>query len=295
MISLFFPIAVTLLVVFSLVAFGRRRWTLGIILAFASILLNIYSECFAIHFGLENSDQSLRLFAYNVNSLGDGFDDNATSIADLVAQENPDFLYLTEYYENTTDTLIRLLEDSYQYVDVSNRWAANEGDVLLSNWQIDSVKRLKQPYIAHSVYRVQISKSIDTVCIYCCHFTSNLLLSSPNKLEGLREGYRRRALEANMLYGAIKQERFPTLVIGDLNDLSGSYTVRRIEKAGMKDAWWKGGLGYGATYHDHGLRLRLDHILYDDSSFQLCEIKTVGGRLSDHKGLVASFQLLPKN
>ena len=295
MISLLFPIAVTLLVVFSLVAFGRWRWKLGIVLAFASILLNIYSEGFAIHFGLKNSDQSLRLFAYNVNSLGDGFDDNATSIADLVAQENPDFLYLTEYYENTTDTLIRLLEDSYQYVDVSNRWAANEGDVLLSNWQIDSVKRLKQPYIAHSVYRVQISKSIDTVCIYCCHLTSNLLMSSPNKLEGLREGYRRRALEANMLYDAIKQERFPTLVIGDLNDLSGSYTVRRIEKAGMKDAWWKGGLGYGATYHDHGLRLRLDHILYDDSSFQLCDIKTVGGHLSDHKGLVASFQLLPKN
>ena len=40
--------------------------------------------------------------------------------------------------------------------------------------------------------------------------------------------------------------------------LTHSYNFK---KTGMKDAWWEKGSGYGATYHNGWLSLRLDHVL----------------------------------
>ncbi len=77
--------------------------------------------------------------------------------------------------------------------------------------------------------------------------------------------------------------------MGDLNDVSGSYAVERIKKAGLKDAWWKGGFGYGATFHDKWLRLRLDHILYQNNKLKLQYVKVIDSDLSDHDALVAGF------
>lgn len=85
----------------------------------------------------------------------------------------------------------------------------------------------------------------------------------------------------------------------DMNGISGSYTLRRIEAAGLlrhgsaelTDAWWKGGFGYGTTYHDHGLRPRLDHTLYDEHRLQLTDVKVIDTDASDHNALSAGFKL----
>ena len=87
--------------------------------------------------------------------------------------------------------------------------------------------------------------------------------------------------------------------MGDMNDISGSYTLRRIEaaellrqgSAELADAWWKGGFGYGTTYHDPGLRLRLDHILYDEDRLTLSDIKVIDTDASDHNALVDGFRI----
>lgn len=86
--------------------------------------------------------------------------------------------------------------------------------------------------------------------------------------------------------------------MGDMNDISGSYTLRRIESvellrhgsAGLTDAWWKGGFGYGTTYHDHSLRLRLDYILYDEDRLTLTDVKEIDTDASDHNALVGGFR-----
>ena len=85
--------------------------------------------------------------------------------------------------------------------------------------------------------------------------------------------------------------------MGDMNDISGSYTLHRIEaaellrqgSAELADAWWKGGFGYGTTYHDHGLRL--DHVLYDEDRLQLTNVKVIDTDASDHNALSAGFKL----
>ena len=87
--------------------------------------------------------------------------------------------------------------------------------------------------------------------------------------------------------------------MGDMNDISGFYTLRRIEaaellrqgSAELADAWWKGGFGYGTTYHDHGLRLRLDHILYDEHCLTLSDVNVIDTDASDHNELVGGFRI----
>ena len=56
----------------------------------------------------------------------------------------------------------------------------------------------------------------------------------------------------------------------------------------MKDAWWHGGFGYGATIHKP-LPYRIDHILYStDITLNGIKIMEKNG-LSDHDGLIADF------
>jgi endonuclease/exonuclease/phosphatase (EEP) superfamily protein YafD len=129
--------------------------------------------------------------------------------------------------------------------------------------------------------RVHFFLDKDTLTIVGCH------LSSSN--HHVRMGYQKRKHEADAIYESIKDEKFPVIVMGDLNDISGSYAVERIKEAGLKDAWWKRGFGYGATFHDEWLRLRLDHILYQDDKLDLQYVKVIESNLSDHNALVAGF------
>lgn len=84
----------------------------------------------------------------------------------------------------------------------------------------------------------------------------------------------------------------PILLMGDFNDVGGSKAVRTLECSGFRDAWWKGGLGYGATIHKP-LPYRIDHIMYSEQ-FKLQKIEVVSSEgLSDHDALYAEF-LLPE-
>ena len=123
----------------------------------------------------------------------------------------------------------------------------------------------------------------DTIAIFGCHLSS----SRKDFVGGIKE----RKQEADSLYKAISEESYPVIVMGDLNDISSSYTISKMKKAGLKDAWWEGGCGYGATYHDGWLRLRVDYILYDDKGLELVDVKVIDNNLSDHNVLMAGFKM----
>lgn len=82
----------------------------------------------------------------------------------------------------------------------------------------------------------------------------------------------------------------PTLVMGDLNDVAGSPCMRVLEDAGLKDAWWERGFGYGATIHEP-IPYRIDHVMYS-KEMKLRGIRKVDNNgLSDHDALVADFKI----
>lgn len=269
----------------------KRRWVISGLLLCIIVALNAYTECFA--FGCVNKDtkSDIKVMCFNVHLLNDSSEARACCISNIIVEEDPDFVFMTEYYGSSSDTLLNAMLAHYPYYDKSNRWDNNCGDVFFSRWSIDTTENIKPRLSYGSMYRVQLSHEKDTLAIYCCHLSSNLLDFSPNKWDALQKGYEERAKEADILHDALAREPYPAIVMGDMNDISGSYTLRRIEAAGLADAWWKGGFGYGTTYHDHGLRLRLDHILYDEDRLTLSDVKVIDTDASDHNALVGGFRI----
>ena len=269
----------------------KRRWVISGLLLCIIVALNAYTECFA--FGCVNKDtkSDIKVMCFNVHLLNDSSEARACCISNIIVEEDPDFVFLTEYYGSSSDSLLNAMLAHYPYYDKSNRWDNNCGDVFFSRWSIDTTENIKPRLSYGSMYRVQLSHEKDTLAIYCCHLSSNLLDFSPNKWDALQKGYEERAKEADILHDALAREPYPAIVMGDMNDISGSYTLRRIEAAGLADAWWKGGFGYGTTYHDHGLRLRLDHILYDEDCLTLSDVKVIDTDASDHNALVGGFRI----
>ena len=142
------------------------------------------------------------------------------------------------------------------------------------------------------------------VTLFGCHFSSNnyskgLDYLTPREVKsasGIKSYYENflyatqlREMEADtVIYHCKGAER--VAIMGDLNEVSGALSMRMLEGAGYKDAWSKGGFGYGATIH-HPLPYRIDHVLYN-SGLKLKGIKKISAKgISDHDALVAVFDL----
>ena len=267
-----------------------RKLKMASLLIAACLLLNWYSETIALRPFFGQGDGQIKVMTFNVNSPGTDFEKKKSEIIAQIEAEDPDFLYLPELGTAGNEVHERL-KAVYPYTNATVHLRDDGVEPFYSKWPIDTIIDLSNPHAYHSIYRIQVSKETDTIAIYCCHLSSNLLDFSPNKLDALKKGYEERAQEADILYDALTHEKYPAIVMGDMNDISGSYTLRRIESAGLTDAWWKGGFGYGTTYHDHGLRLRLDHILYDEDRLTLTDVKVIDTDASDHNALVGGFRI----
>lgn len=270
------------------------NWVLLVCVLIALVVLDIHFEVISVNIcSGSGNGHGIRMLAYNVHSEANGFSASSPKMMKMILEENPDFVYLTEYYEGTDETLQQTLEQHYPYVNRKHRWGANEGEAFYSQWQIDSVWRIKLSGHFSAIFRVQIHKETDTLAIYCCHLSSNNLKLGEGRWASLEEGRKLRAKEADAIIEALQKEQYPAIVMGDMNDVSGSYALRRLEAAGLDDAWWDGGLGYGSTYSEGWLKLRIDHILYDKKKLNLKFVDVVGDyKCSDHRAVLAGLEKL---
>ena len=288
MFSLILLVAVPILFVGSIVTAVLRKWKIGIVLLALALAGNQYSRLFAL--GFTSGESDVKVMTFNVHCSADDVTAKSEEVMHIISTESPDFLFLPEL-GTAGNEMHERLKAVYPFTNAPLHLRDDGVEPFYSKWPIDTIIGLSDPHAYHSIYRIQVSKETDTLAIYCCHLSSNLLDFSPNKLDALKKGYEERAKEADILYDALTHEKYPAIVMGDMNDISGSYTLRRIESAGLTDAWWKGGFGYGTTYHDHGLRLRLDHILYDEHCLTLSDVKVIDTDASDHNALVGGFRI----
>lgn len=214
----------------------------------------------------------------------------------MISGESPDFLYLTEYYEGADESLHNFLSQHFPYVDRKHSWGVNEGDAFYSKWEIDSVMRYNMLWHYSTVFRVQIHHKTDTLAIYCCHLSSNNQILEEGRWASMEEGRRLRCEEADVIVEALQNERHTAIVMGDMNDFSFAEPIKRIKSVGMSDAWWSGGTGYGSTYCDGMVRLRIDHVLYNKHQMKLRNISVVGDyEWSDHRAILAELSFANLN
>ena len=262
------------------------KWLYVILLLVLCIVLNIQTNLFAFNISADNAYRcsDLSVMCYNVKCRDRFYKENQIEIAKLILRESPDIVFLCEFNLSKSKKLDSIILQSGVY---KQYYRSKSNCVFYSKYEIDSIKGFethtsKGKSAKNNIVHVFCSKGI--VTIVGCH------LSSSRK--DIKGGFRNRALEADSIYNALTDEKNPIIVMGDLNDVSGSYTISRIKDLGLSDAWWEGGLGYGTTFHDGWLRLRLDHILYDKSRLKLNKIKVLESDLSDHNALIANFSFI---
>lgn len=124
-----------------------------------------------------------------------------------------------------------------------------------------------------------------------------------NIYDNLQFGYAYRGEESKVIADSLKNCPNPLVVCGDFNDLSGANCITTIQNCRsnniyenhrdrLSDAWWQGGQGFGFTFVDQKLHLRLDHILYSkEFDLQAVSVDTVS--YSDHRPLIADFKFNP--
>ena len=259
---------------------GKKKWFLFCIIA-CVLLLNYMTETFPLNLGRTSVPSDFKVLCYNIHSLDTAFSQKQLGVANNILKENPDVVFLCEFYPSKNRKLDSLLRKEYKRYRKSGTRC-----VFYSRYKIDNITEEFPKWYdrRHSqTVKARVFWGRDTLTIIGCHLSSSH--------HHIREGFTRRKVEADTLYEHIRKEHYPVIVLGDLNDISGSYTLSKIMKAGLSNAWWEGGCGYGATFHDGWLRLRIDHILYSKERLKLQSIKVIDSDLSDHNALVAAFDI----
>lgn len=292
---------IILICFFAAVIIGLKKhyWIAGGFVI-TGLLLNWLCECFAFSFVFDKGiygKSAVKVMAWNID--GSQYDSlKVSEIANVIHKHNPDVVFLSEDFNETGICLDSLLKKNYPYS--SN--LAYSGHHFYSKYLLDSIRVVEVENYDNPL-RIHVSVMVNgqSIDIYGCHLASNNYTASQvdfhldqvndhqdakQYLKNIRDASRLREREVQAIIKDMTDRA--TIIMGDFNDVSGSPALRAFKTAGFQDAWWKGGLGYGATIY-YPLPYRIDHIMYNDR-LRLKSIKKIDAKgLSDHDALVAEF------
>ncbi len=261
------------------------------------------------------------LLSYNVRLFNSFEGRNAVNsekrILDFLKSRQPDVICLQEVYitgdPSSREQAIRsAIGQKYQshikFISAGkNRYY---GIATLSRFPIVAKGDVVHPGSSSlSIWTDVIIKN-DTVRILNNHLQSfrlhrmersfiNEMTNSPDDKEAFREirtissslkqGFIRRAVQAQNVKAAVSHSPYMVIVAGDFNDTPVSYSYHKIRK-GLNDAFVTSGYGAGFTYKGNYPPNRIDYILYGDGLY--CKrFDIVKARYSDHYPIMAFFSM----
>ena len=302
----------------SMIAVIRRKYRCFIIFASIAILLNICFRCFA--FGIlphNDSENTLRVLTFNMNGEHDKC--SAKDKLDFIIAQKADIVYLAEDFYGICVEVDSVLSRLYPY----STYDYNLSHYFYSKYPFTNSARIAENVDEMAtIVKTSVVIGRDSLVLVGCHLSSNNYtkdrvdvrsLSGLSWLisyfESINYSSNLRLHEAEQILSELND--LPTIVMGDMNDVCGSPCMKVFADAGLRDSWWEGGFGYGATIH-RPLPYRIDYVLYSggfrgfkvsdaslvlggsegSNGLTLKGIKKVSSNgLSDHDALVAEFEL----
>ena len=291
MIILTVPVLLVLLLISSIILLIRKRWKTGIMLLCLSFLLNIYTETFPLNlsylFNTEKKENSLRILTYNIQYNNTYLKQQTDSLEEMIRffkEQDADIVVLPESRLNSCCPLLRKkLKQLYPY-DITDDYEGNSYYIETFVCSRYPVKNARQ--LSDYVYIMDVLINEKTLKLVACHLESNQWHSTLNGDKGIisniKNGFNKRAEQAQIICEALQHTSDAVIVCGDLNDVSGSATLSTLQnRLNLQDAWWQTGLGYGATFNNKGLYLRLDHILCS-ATLEIESTRVPHTEFSDH-------------
>lgn len=309
LVALSIPWLLVIIIASAIISLALKRWKLSVSFLFFVLVCNWYCETMPVNVASSNDDEpdedALTVMSFNCNFLPEFRYDTQrrNELIKLIDEVSPDIFFLTENYVFWEDSLWITIHDRYPY---RTRQYNFLGNYFYSKFPI--IEEIE--YDGRNKHNIfcQIDYNGCAINLFGVHFSSNNFNAeaehlAPDNVQG-RKGIKaylrniiyagkRRREDANKVVETIDSLKHqdnlgPTLVMGDFNDVGGSPTLGILESEGLKDAWWKGGVGYGATILNP-LPYRIDHIMYDDQLILESIRKINTEEISDHDALVAKF------
>lgn len=242
----------------------------------------------------------LKVMTWNVHCSGGADYIMQRRIAELILKEDVDFVQLNEFNQDSCSVIDSLLKTKFPFTE---EYQSHQicGDIFYSKHAMTNSGHVYTPKGEKGIQTIKATIAIgeDFVQIFGVHMASNHyddssiekeFVSDTTSYYKYRDAQENRCFQAHWTKNAVLESVHPVIVMGDMNDFSRSAPLDTLSSCGLKNAWWEGGNGYGCTFHDGWLRLRIDHILYSEK-LKLCGIKVIETNLSDHNPIVAGFSI----
>ena len=197
----------------------------------------------------------------------------------------------------------------YPYRLYSNR----SGEVLLSKYHATEIDTPQPDWGSGSFCAYNVEVEGHEVTVVNCHLQSigltdddkelyreltdkELRNPSRSELSKVKNGivtkllaaFRIRAQQARYIKEFLATRKGNVILVGDFNDVPGSYAYRTIKSDGLKDAYSECAFGPTVTYNDNRFYFRIDQMLYR-GDLEAVRIKRGDLRSSDHYPLLATF------
>ncbi len=301
MLPLLLPWIITSLVIVAIILSFWKKWRFSALLIVVAVIVNWWSEC--IPFRLwsiseKSGPRNIRVLTLNFSGTKKKTGEEIEKLVNIVGETLPDVIYISEFCEPNKSLIDKYFIKEYPY----------------THYELFHGYYSKYPLIERKMPRIDITPKGDvitcqtvigkyTLAFWGCHLPSNNYTIdskyiTPDSIKNhstliqyvsdINLAYSKRINEVEDIAHDICQQDMPAIVLGDMNDVGGSETINLFESKGLKDAWWEGGFGYGATIHKP-LPYRIDHILYS-KQLKLNRVKVISSEgLSDHDAIFAEF------
>lgn len=298
MLALTIPWIIVLLILVAIVCLIKKKWAVTLLLGVVALTLNTWSECIPYSLSkLSGASNCVKIISFNIDgSTGDTLI-KAQNVRNFLYPYSADIVFVAEFNEQYPHSLDSLLHIEYAYSTFPDSLFFQ---YFYGRFPFINSRRLKSDdgeWIG--VYACSAIIKGDTLDLYGCHWASNNYNEQHEReevdnFEGIKNiknictASTLRKKEAEAIVREMSKSSHSAIVMGDMNDVGGSPALKILESEGLKDAWWEGGVGYGATIFKP-LPYRIDHILFS-KGLSLGTISVLDSNgISDHNALFAEF------
>lgn len=310
----FFPLLAINIILFIWAAVRKSK---SVIIPLLVILPCVFFLNRYVQFIPSSSDEDqitdLKVVSYNLgrfalSSKMEGVENRkqcADSIFAYLKKQDADIICLQEFYLKNAKIKNYIKEHFPKYHAEYFMFSGERGsfgNVTLSKMPVSDKGVIKFEESANLAIYTDYKIGDNRFRVYNCHFESynisftglaKALLRVDREVVAetgikMKRSISRRPKQVDKVFSHIEGCPHETFVCGDFNDSPMSYTYYRMTR-GRKDAFVKGGSGFGATYSYLWPLLRIDYVLvpktYKTSN---CEVHKV--KFSDHYPVVAEIK-----
>jgi endonuclease/exonuclease/phosphatase (EEP) superfamily protein YafD len=210
-----------------------------------------------------------------------------------VLRDNPvEVVMLQETTREWEPSLRKTLGARYPYAHFvhSSRWTAG-GSAIFSRFPLEDVEELPSPIGWFSAMRAVVDAPDGAVELVNVHLRP-AVSDSGSWVEGYLTTGPSRQKEMESYFERF-DPKLPTIVAGDFNEDDTGHALRMLSREGFANAMTETGSDASTwrwTAYGLPLRLRLDHVAYDDDGFVIEEARVLDGGRSDHLAVVATLR-----